>query len=188
MPELTSNDLEKSAIDITLALMAAAARTAPKAMGIDALVILGLTGDEKNEITTIMKALVAKSDPTFPKWQRDAGNVENSDALFVVGLKKRAGSTGVNCQACGHESCEAFGKVPKTEGHFRGPTCIFKAVDLGIAIGSAVKTAGLLNVDNRIMYRAGAAVMKSRWGDKLSLAFAVPVKLSGKSPFFDRPI
>ena len=41
-----------------------------------------------------------------------------------------------------------------------GPTCIFKALDLGIALGSAVKTASLLNVDNRIMYRIGTAARR----------------------------
>ncbi len=188
MPELSSTDLEKSAIDTTLALMAAAARTAPKAMGIDALVIFALTGEEKNEIATIMKALAAEGDPSLPKWQRDAGNVETADALFVVGLKKRAGSAGASCKACGHESCDAFNKAPKTEGLFRGPICLFKATDLGIAMGSAVKTAGLLNVDNRVMFRVGVAILKSRWGEKLSIAWGVPVKISGKSPFFDRPV
>ncbi len=188
MPELTSNELEKNAIDATLALMAAAARTAPKAMGIDALVIFGLTGEEKNEIATIMKALAKEGDPSLPKWQRDAGNVETADALFVVGLKKRAGSAGASCKACGFENCEAFNKASKTEGLYRGPTCFFKATDLGIAVGSAVKTAGLLNVDNRVMFRVGVAVMKSHWGEKLSVAWGVPVKISGKSPFFDRPV
>ncbi len=186
MPEITSTELEKSAIDTTLALMAAAARTAPKAMGIDALIIFALKGDEKDEIAKIMDTFTSERDATLPKWKRDANNVRNSDALFVAGLKKRAGSADVDCQACGFESCAAFNKAPKTEGQFHGPICMFKATDLGIAIGSAVKTAGLLNVDNRVMYRAGAAVMKSRWGEKLSMAWGVPVKVSGKSPFFDR--
>jgi len=37
---------------------------------------------------------------------------------------------------------------------------MFKLLDLGIAIGSAVRTASLLNVDNRIMFRAGTAARK----------------------------
>jgi uncharacterized ferredoxin-like protein len=38
--------------------------------------------------------------------------------------------------------------------------CAFKALNLGIALGSAAKTASLLNVDNRVMYRVGSAAMK----------------------------
>lgn len=188
MPEHTSVELEKNAIETTISLMAAAARTAPKAMGIDSLIILALDGVEKDEVAEIMKGFAPAGDPTLPKWQRDANNVKQADCLFVVGLKKRAGSAGANCQACGFENCAAFDKASKTEGQFRGPICIFKATDLGIALGSAVKTAGLFNVDNRIMYRVGAAIMKSRWGDKMSVAWGVPVKISGKSPFFDRPV
>jgi len=188
MPAFTSENLENNAIGATLALMAAAARTAPKAMGIDALEIFALDGAEKQEIADVMKTLAIEGDPSAEKWLRDAGNVEIADALFVIGLKKHAGSAGANCQACGHASCVEFGKAPKISATFRGPTCAFKLVDLGIAIGSAVKAAGILNVDNRIMFRAGAAIMKSQWGAKLSIAFATPLRISGKSPFFDRQV
>ena len=34
---------------------------------------------------------------------------------------------------------------------FRGPGCVIKMADLGIAVGSAVKTASIHNVDNRVM-------------------------------------
>jgi uncharacterized ferredoxin-like protein len=33
-------------------------------------------------------------------------------------------------------------------GLFRGPLCAYRLLDIGIAIGSAEKTASLLNVDN----------------------------------------
>ena len=42
----------------------------------------------------------------------------------------------------------------------QGPQCAIRLLDLGIALGSAVKTAGLLNVDNRIMYRAGVVARR----------------------------
>lgn len=188
MPEFSAKDLESSALTTTLTLMAVAARTAPKAMGIDSLEVFALDGDEKQEIADLMKAFAMDGDPTAAKWLRDASNVETADALFVVGLKRRAGSAGANCQACGYTSCADFGKAPKTDAVFRGPTCALKLTDLGIAIGSAVKTAGLLNVDNRIMFRVGVAILQSRWGDKLSIAYGVPLKIEGKSPFFDRPV
>jgi uncharacterized ferredoxin-like protein len=168
--------------------MAAAARTAPKAMGIDSLIIFALDGDEKQEIAEIMKDIATGQDQNSLKWGRDASNVEVADAIFVVGLKNRAESAGLNCQACGHESCAAFDKAPKTDEVFLGPICALKLTDLGIAIGSVVKTAGILNVDNRIMYRVGVALMKSRWGEKFSIAYGIPLKISGKSPFFDRAV
>jgi len=60
-----------------------------------------------------------------------------------------------------------------------------KLIDLGIALGSAVKVASDLNIDNRIMYRAGRAainlgIMKA---DEVQ---GIPVSIKGKNIFFDR--
>jgi uncharacterized ferredoxin-like protein len=71
---------------------------------------------------------------------------------------------------------------------FMGPTCVFKALDLGIALGSAVKTAGMLNVDNRIMYRIGAAAMKLRLLPEATVVIGIPLSAKGKSIYYDRTI
>ncbi|MEM2093706.1 MAG: DUF2148 domain-containing protein [Candidatus Bathyarchaeia archaeon] len=39
---------------------------------------------------------------------------------------------------------------------YREPTCVFKALNLGVALGSAIEAASMLNINNRIMYRIGA--------------------------------
>ena len=56
---------------------------------------------------------------------------------------------------------------------------------MGIALGSAVNTAILINIDNRIMYRAGAVARKM---DLVDWAFVmgIPLSVSGKNIFFDR--
>ena len=69
---------------------------------------------------------------------------------------------------------------------FVGPTCLFKALDLGIALGSAVKMASLLNVDNRIMYRVGTAALKLGMLPEGTVMMGIPVSVKGKSIFFDR--
>jgi hypothetical protein len=67
----------------------------------------------------------------------------------------------LNCGACGYKNCKGLLAIGKREGEdFTGPVCIFQAIDLGIALGSAVKLAGELNIDNRIMYTLGAAAKK----------------------------
>jgi len=58
-------------------------------------------------------------------------------------------------------------------------------VDLGIAVGSAVKTASFHNVDNRIMYRAGIAA-KSLGMIESNIAYGIPLSATGKNIFFDR--
>jgi uncharacterized ferredoxin-like protein len=60
-----------------------------------------------------------------------------------------------------------------------------KLLDLGIAIGSAVKVASELNVDNRIMYSIGQAAMKMGLikADEIQ---GIPLAIKGKNIFFDR--
>jgi uncharacterized ferredoxin-like protein len=56
---------------------------------------------------------------------------------------------------------------------------------MGIALGSAVKTASLLNVDNRIMYRAGAVAREMGLIDA-DVVMGIPLSATGKSIYFDR--
>jgi uncharacterized ferredoxin-like protein len=58
-------------------------------------------------------------------------------------------------------------------------------MDLGIALGSAVKVASNLNIDNRIMYTTGLAAKKLQLLDS-DLIIGIPLSVTGKSPHFDR--
>jgi uncharacterized ferredoxin-like protein len=69
---------------------------------------------------------------------------------------------------------------------FQGPNCIFKVADLGIAIGSAVRTAANHTVDNRVMYSVGVAALSLELLPDCSVAFGIPVSATGKNIFFDR--
>ncbi len=68
----------------------------------------------------------------------------------------------------------------------RGPFCEFKVMDLGIAVGSAVKLASLLNVDNRVMYSVGDAAISLGLLPGSTVALGIPLAARGKSPYFDR--
>jgi uncharacterized ferredoxin-like protein len=114
-------------------------------------------------------------------FDRDGANVRNSDALFLIGLKD-AETPGLNCGACGFDKC----LKPNThEGEFKGPQCAYRLLDMGIALGSAVKMASLLNVDNRIMYRAGAVALEMGLIDA-DVVMGLPLSATGKSIYFDR--
>lgn len=62
---------------------------------------------------------------------------------------------------------------------------IMRLVDLGIAIGSAVKTASILNIDNRIMFTAGKAAQNLKLVDG-DVIFGIPISVRGSNIFFDR--
>jgi uncharacterized ferredoxin-like protein len=162
--------------------MELAARTAPKTKGEDFVKVLTLSGDKVRELSEGMyKFGVAKKKGNF---DRDGRNVAVSGAVLLIGLKN-ATAAGLDCGACGFENCDAFKAAPVEDGDFKGPTCAYRHIDLGIAIGSAVKTAQILNVDNRIMYRIGVAARAMKLVD-WDYVLGIPLSATGKSPFFDR--
>jgi uncharacterized ferredoxin-like protein len=168
-------------------LMAASARTAPKAGGKDFLEIVVITSDEElRKIAEAMKNYAPHStNEAF--WLRDASNIENSEGLLLIGLSKSV-TAGYDCGACGYPSCEEFSKkreLKEKEMGYSGPHCVMRMIDIGVALASAAKTASLLNVDNRVQQRVGAAA-RALGFIKGEVAMGIPVSITGKSIYFDR--
>ena len=176
---------EKSAIETVAGLMALSARTAPKGKGQDALVSRVLVGDEVRELARGMEALGEEKGIRF--FLRDAGNVAESDACLLLG-SLREPTAGLDCGACGFPTCAEMlmGDPAKNRTNFAGPNCAIRMADLGIALGSAVKTASLHNVDNRVMYSAGVTALALGLLEGCTVAYGIPLKASGKNIFFDR--
>lgn len=91
---------------------------------------------------------------------RDAGNVRDAGAVVLIGVEG--------------------GSPSDTWWPFKA-----KLIDLGIALGSAVKVASELNVDNRIMYSIGLAA-KNMGIMKAEEIQGIPLSIKGKNIFFDR--
>ncbi len=91
---------------------------------------------------------------------RDAGNVRSAGAVVLIGVE--------------------FGSSSSDWWPLKA-----KLIDLGIALGSAVKMASDMNVDNRIMYSVGSAAMKMgiMKADEIQ---GIPISIKGKNIFFDR--
>jgi uncharacterized ferredoxin-like protein len=168
-------------VEMVANLMALSAKTAPKTRGEDELVYLMLTGEKKDMVAEEM--IKISQEQNNPGFTRDGNNVKDSQALLLVGLKPHS-SCGFECKACGFDSCGDFDST-ETEGKFKGPNCPFRVLDMGIALGSAVKTAAMHNVDNRIMYRVGVAVMRLNIMD-CTFVMGIPLCVSQKNIFFDR--
>ncbi len=160
-------------------LMEISARTAPKAAGRDFVVVKIIEGQELHRLGEAMFAYGERSGKG--NFDRDGQNVLDSEAMVLIGLKD-ADVLGLDCAACGSETCVELNTV---DGEFRGPQCAIRLIDLGIAIGSAVKTAGMLNVDNRVMYRA-AVVARELGLIDADIVMAIPLSATGKSIYFDR--
>ena len=170
-------------IDIISELMTISAITAPKSKGENYVQTLTLKGDMLKKLAEAMRAFGEKNQKK--DFDRDANNIDKSESVLLIGLKK-ATVLGLNCNACGFETCANLMKHPQNEEtEFKGPVCMFRLLDLGIALGSAVKTAGMLNVDNRIMYRVGVVARQMGLVD-WDIAMGIPMSVSGKNIFFDR--
>jgi uncharacterized ferredoxin-like protein len=184
MPIISSEESEKEGIMQVAKLMLVSARTAPKSGGVDDILTALIFGAEKNSLTVEMEKMA--EERRLSRFKRDAKNVRDSEAVVLIGVRGTK-KFGTNCGACGYVDCDEFEKVEKKAGQdFTGPTCVFKALDLGIALGSAVKTASILNVDNRIMYRIGAAAKRLGMISEASVIIGIPVSTKGKNIYFDR--
>jgi len=165
-------------------LMLVAARTAPKSKGVDSIETAIIRGEDLTRLAGKMRALADKLNRPF--YSRDAGNVEASDCIVLIGARAHE-SLGLNCGMCGYEGCAERLKAWEERGEpMKGPFCEFKVLDLGIAVGSAVKMASLLNVDNRVMYSVGHAAICLQLLPRATLALGIPLSARGKSIYFDR--
>lgn len=184
MPVMTSKDGETQGLLRAAELMMVSCRTAPKSGGADDVETVLVTGNEKNKIAIEMEKM--GDERKIDGFRRDADNVKRSEAILFLGVNGRK-SFGLSCGACGRKTCEDFNQANGVTGlDFEGPSCVFKALDLGIALGSAAKMASVLNVDNRIMYRAGTAAKRLGYLARSSIVMGIPISASGKSIYFDR--
>ncbi|MBF0537112.1 MAG: hypothetical protein HQL03_02550 [Nitrospirae bacterium] len=177
----------KAVAEMVADLMAAAARTAPKAGGKDWLEIVVIKDVE------VMKKIAQSMKDYAPRstnegyWLRDASNIENSQAIVLVGLSEPK-TAGYDCGGCGYPTCREFKdsrKMTVKEMGYSGPHCIMRMMDIGVALSSAAKAASLLSVDNRVQQRVGAAAMALGY-IKAEVAMGIPVSITGKSIYYDR--
>ncbi|MHA1632046.1 MAG: ferredoxin domain-containing protein [Candidatus Freyarchaeota archaeon] len=179
------HDFEKIKVDAMLNIvyqMAIAAKTAPKAKGEDSVEIAVVDNKDKDKVAKVMHEIGAITKDE--RWHRDAVNVEQADFILLLGIK-RSDVLGANCGACGFPTCEKMLSARSKDTPFPGPFCAFKLIDLGIAAGSAAKTASILNLDNRIMFRVGVAAKQLNLINA-DYILGIPVSATEKNPFFDR--
>ena len=167
--------IKTNAIKTVAEHMVTAARTAPKTKGQDNLVIAILDKKDISKIRSKMKQ-ISKRD-NRPGCMRDADNIKNTEYIVVIATKKAI--LGLNCGFCGYTSCL---ELSKTKG-----MCVYNAMDLGIALGSASGISSTFHIDSRLMYSIGKAVLESGIiGKNLTQAIGIPLSATGKNPFFDR--
>jgi uncharacterized ferredoxin-like protein len=188
MAKYSGNEAEREASRMTAILMAASARTAPKTRGEDSVKTLILDGEDVIKLAEGMESKAQRMPAHSGNiLKRNAVDVRASSCVLLIGVDghPKRPEVPLDCGACGFDTCERLAKAPKRTKDFTGPNCMFQAMDLGIALGSAVKMASELNIDNRMMYTIGVAAKEMKLLDS-DIIIGIPLAVLGKSPYFDR--
>jgi len=171
----TSATSERSAALTCAQAMVAAARTAPKACGIDLVETLIIDGVDKDRLTATMRAIGNRDDKAF--YIRDAGNIDDCHCVVLIGSGVKA--RGLDCHYCGVPTCDA------AEAH--GIACALSVDDLGIAVGSAASVAMDHRIDNRVLFSAGKAALALKlFPEEVKMCLGIGLATKGKNIFFDR--
>jgi len=177
-------------------LMAASAITAPKSGGQlfvqgKHLFIETVIVDDRPTLDSLaawMRARGKERRETI--WFRDAEAADAIDAVLFVGLADWY-PPNYDCGACGYATCAEFLHATNTlradsdELEFAGPHCNLRDIDLGIAVGSAAKTAAIHSIDCRCQTRIAVAARKTGV-IRADIAVALSLSLTHKAVGFDR--
>lgn len=172
-----SKTAETAAVMNVARQLCAAARTAPKACGVDHLSACILTEGNKEKLAAEMDRLSKVLERPF--FSRDANNVRACQAVVLLGVSLEQRGLNEACQLCHNKNCD---ECAQNNG-----VCIYGPLDLGIALGSAVSIAADNRVDSRILFSAGQAARSLKvFPAEVGIVMAIPLSVSAKSPFFDR--
>jgi uncharacterized ferredoxin-like protein len=176
--------------------MAAAAVTAPKSGGQlflqgKHLFIETVIVDDHDTLTQLADWMRARGKERREViWFRDADVADAIDAALFVGLADWY-PPNYDCGACGYATCAEFLHATKqlqddsAELEFAGPQCNLRDIDLGIAVGSAAKTAAIHSIDCRCQTRIAVAARKLGV-IRADVAVALSLSLTHKAVGFDR--
>lgn len=192
-----SEEIGPAAVRQIATLMAAAAITAPKSGG--QLFLAGKPSfletvilddvEMRRELAGWLRARGAERREAI--WFRDAEVAEAVDAVLFIGLAPNWYPPNYDCGACGYATCAEFLHATKdlrseaSELEFTGPTCNLRDIDLGIAVGSAARTASLHAIDCRVQTRVAVAARKLGV-ITAELAVALSLSVTHKAVGFDR--
>ena len=192
------DDLRTETVVQVAKLKAASAITAPKSGGQLFLAgkhnfmetVIVESADIRHELAEWMRARGKERREAI--WFRDADVAEAIDAVLFVGMTDWY-PPNYDCGACGYATCAEFLHATKplrddsAELEFVGPTCNLRDIDLGIAIGSAAKTAAIHSIDCRCQTRIAVAARKLGI-IQADIAVALSLSLTHKAVGFDRRI
>jgi uncharacterized ferredoxin-like protein len=129
-----------------------------KRLGLGDLEVVVMSGRQKEELAKYMYQLA--EELRDPSCKADAQEVRRAEAVLLLGLRDGGDVVGMNCGACGFRSCEDMLQGRVAGLLFPGPTCVLRALDLGVAVGLLAESKLVLTRDKKAMVRVGVAAKR----------------------------
>ena len=101
--------------------------------------------------------------------------MDQSAAVVLLGINNKTRGIGRPCQLCHFEDCAACAAADGI--------CVFNALDLGVALGSAVALVADNRIDTRIMFTIGQAAASLALLGEHKLIMGIPLSVSGEIAF-----
>jgi len=139
-----------------------AALKAPQLTGKTKVKATIITGEDLEPVVEALGILGETSDFIRGDYVTIKRNIEKGTppVAIVFGADCTQSATNWNCGACGFATCAEFNKYAKENAgmgaDWVGPSCIWKTVDLGLAVDWAAAAVWHENLDNRVQDSVGA--------------------------------
>ena len=122
---------------------------------------------------------------------REAIDKGCSPVILLLGADLIKPDVGWDCGACGFKTCGEMFKYFKSDGGpgrlAAGPSCVWKAMDFGIACDYACASAWQLNLENRIEGTMGSIANALGYMDDVSFVLALPLGPVSEFWYYNRP-
>jgi uncharacterized ferredoxin-like protein len=109
MAQLESKEVEKEAVRVVAAMMAASARTAPKTRGIDTIQTMIVDGDDLEILACAMEDKAKEQPPNSSLLfgEDEFSAVRNSSRVLLIGVvgNPKKIELPLDCGACGYKAC-----------------------------------------------------------------------------------
>lgn len=180
------SELVEGGLDRAVELMATAAHNSFRFKNRNSTKIIAIGNEELKDIAEYCFSLGDMS----PLAARDGRNVvqfiKEPCRLLIIG-EKRKSDFNYNCGACGYRTCAEMNKQEEVESlTARGPSCMFKSLNLGIAANTAASLAHRLGLHCRVFSTLAFASLALEIIEDVDICVSVAVSAAKKNPFFDR--
>lgn len=156
-----------------------AALHAPQLTGKTDIKIEVLEGDELDHYFGVEAELAQLGIVTTAEAMKVSKDFGEPPVVMLIGIDGSVSQTAWDCGACGFDTCRDFNKYTRKNlgwGYFcKGPNCVWKVIDFGMAVDWAAGAAHNYHVDSRVQEVSGGLFLRMGYLEGCTMCIAVPL-------------